>query len=293
MNNANLCKQVCSIFILLFAFYSAQAQDRIYTNRGEIIKAKVKEISPTQVKYIAFDNPDGPLYIVYPSRVDSIVYPNGKVDVLVGIHNHPVQPGDLTQNIPQLNTWTFDPLGFISLSVSQSYERRLKNGKVGFRVPLYVGFIGGGIAGVGTFKPGIGVYYPYRYYYNNYTGNGNSLGSSMATGLNVKCYLFKRRIVRAFAGPEATIGYTSASTRYYNYNPYGYYTSSTTSPLTTYGTFALLGKAGISLNPVDKFNITIDGGAGVGDIFGHEKSNPSPVGFTGLWHIGLSLGTNF
>jgi hypothetical protein len=113
----------------------------------------------------------------------------------------------------------------------------------------------------------------------------------MATGLNVKCYLFKRRIVRAFAGPEATIGYTSVGTATYDPSM-GYYTSGT-SNLITYGTFALLGKVGLSLNPLDKFNITIDGGAGIGDIFGHQNSSPSPVGFTGLWHIGLSMGTNF
>jgi hypothetical protein len=45
----------------------------------------------------------------------------------------------------------------------------------------------------------------------------------------------------------------------------------------------------LSINPLDKFNITIDGGAGVGDMFGGIQ----PYGIVGLWHIGLALGTNF
>ena len=289
MRKSSLLLRIGSIVLFSLIFFHAGAQDKIYTNRGEVIKAKVKEVSPTQIKYIAFDNPEGPLYITYTSRIDSIVYANGKVDIITGQgQKRSFQPRNLSENIPQLNTWVYDPMGFAFYSVSQSYERRLKNGKIGFRVPLYVSFFGGGIAGVGTFKPSLGVYYPINVYYDRVNRNG----SSIATGLNLKCYLFKRRVVRLFAGPEATIGYTSIGAEVYD-PTLNYYYTNTNYNLISYGTVALLGKFGLSLNPVDKFNITIDGGAGIGDVFGHQKTNPSPVGLTGLWHIGLALGTNF
>ena len=282
--NKPLCfLRLACVLCLFFIFSSLQAQDRIYALSGKIIHGKVAEVGPRQIKYTASDNPHGPIYIMNESEIDSIVYENGKVDIMTGFLNR----RDLTVNIPQLNTWTFDLMGFAFLSVSQSYERRLKNGKVGFRIPLYIGFRGGAIAGVGSFKPGIGVFYPDAYY-----PNVNREGSCLSTGLNVKCYLFKRRVIRLFAGPEVTMGYTSvgANQNYYSNNTGTYNYDNT---LTTYGTFAMLGKFGMCLNPKDRFNITFDGGAGLGDIFGHAKSNPSLIGFTGLWHVGFAMGTNF
>jgi len=258
---------------ILTAFFSVTAyaqDDRVYRTDGTILIGKVTEITPTQVRFIQKDRPDGLVYFLRTSQIDSVVYSNGTRDIMPGTTNQK----KLLQNIPQLNTWTFDLLGFTYLSVSQSYERRTRNGLVGFRVPLYVGFIGGGFAGEGIFQPGQGVYHLL---------DNNSNGFSIASGLNAKFYLFNRRKVRAFVGPEATIGYGRSFT--YNYDPYGNYNSYTQH----YGTVGLVGKAGLMINPIDKFNVTIDGGAGGGNMFG----GPNPLGWVGLWHIGLALGTNF
>jgi hypothetical protein len=225
------------------------------------------------------------VYVLKEPDVDSIIYANGKVDKfpLFKLRRN------LKENIPQLNTWTLDPIGFGFVSVSQSYERRLKNGKVGFRVPLYIAYYGGGFAGAGTFQPGAGVYTN-----QNYNGGDEASyaqgGSALSTGLNVKCYLFRRRIIRAFAGPEATIGYTAIKTDDYQYNNNIY---GNTVKTIAYGTTAILAKVGVSFNPLDKFNITVEGGAGAGNIFGHSDLNTGITGFTGVWQIGLSLGTNF
>ena len=245
-----------------------QYHDRVYLSKSGVMEGKVTEVGPNQVRMLTNVRPDGPVYVINIIDVDSIVYTNGQRDELKGFP----RKKDLLANIPQLNTWTFDLLGFTFLTVSQSYERRLSNGFMGIRVPLYIGFIGGGIAGVGLFTPPYGIYYP--------QAGG---GFSIATGVNPKFYFFKRRIIRAFAGPEVTIGYTKSDGYYYDNNNTGY------SGTIKSGTITAIGKAGLMINPVDKFNITIDGGAGVGDMFGSAQS----LGTVGLWHIGLSLGTNF
>jgi hypothetical protein len=273
MTTKNIITGFTLLFFAICFTQGAFAQDKVYGTDGKVLEGKVVEVGPTQLRMIMNVRPDGPVYVLNISQIDSVVYANGMKDELRGL----IHKRDLLSNIPQLNTWTFDLLGFAFLSVSQSYERRLKNGLVGFRVPLYIGFIGGGIAGIGQFVPGQGV--------TNYSYLGYN-GFSVATGLNPRFYLFKRRIVRAFTGPEVTIGY-SATNLYQYYD--GYPNSYSTYTAIRSGTFTALGKAGISLNPVDKFNISIDGGFGVGDMFG----SPSSPGWTGVWHIGLALGTNF
>ena len=256
---------------IIASFHSARAQDKVYTNDGRVLEGKVTEVGTSQIRFLQKDRPEGLVYYLKVSQLDSIVYANGTKDEMQGVQ----KKKNLLQNIPQLNTWTFDLFGFTYLSVSQSYERRTKKGNVGLRVPQYIGFIGGGFAGEGIFQPGQGIFH----ILTRSTG-----GFSIATGLNPKFYFFKRRKVRAFAGPEATIGFSRASYYYYNYN-YGYNTYSTSS---RNGTVGLVGKVGLMINPIDKFNITIDGGAGGGNMFG-----PNGLGWVGLWHIGLSLGTNF
>jgi hypothetical protein len=275
MRNKNFLLSVIGIIIGLCVAHPAYSQDKVYMTKGKVLNGKVTEVAPNQIKMLLNVRPDGPVYVIYTKDIDSIVYSNGLKDEMQGA----IRKRELKENIPELNTWTFDLLGFTFLSVSQSYERRLKNGWLGFRVPLYIGFEGGSIAGVGTFTPGEGVFYP--------ASNGVTGGFSIATGINPKFYFFDRRIVRVFAGPEVTIGYSEATD--YSYNN-SYYNNFYTYPgLNRNGTVAALIKAGLSINPIDKFNITIDGGAGIGDIFG----GLSPYGAVGLWHIGLALGTNF
>ena len=269
-------KQTIKYFVCLlalFVFTAVSAQDKIYKTDGTIFEGKVIKVGPNQIQATV---PDGPEYTMNQKDVDSIVYANGRHERMGGF----VRKKNLLENIPELNTWTFDVLGFTFLSVSQGYERRLKNGKIGFRVPLYVGFIGGGLAGIGTFTPGYGVYYPN----SNNSGQGGS-GFSIATGLNPKFYLFKRRIIRAFIGPELDFGYTRFSDGGYDYNYNNYYQAK------TYycGTVAMLGSFGLSINPKDKFNMTIHGACGAGNVFGSNN----PIGWTGLWQIGFSMGTNW
>ena len=67
-------------FISLSAL-SAIAQDTIFTRNGEVIPAKVYEVTPTEIKYKKPSNPDGPLYVTSKDNVALIEYKNGSKDV--------------------------------------------------------------------------------------------------------------------------------------------------------------------------------------------------------------------
>jgi len=265
------------------------AQDRIYGTHGDTIFGKVVQIDLKQVIYKRADRPDGLTYVVYQYNLDSVVFANGTKVEMPGF----LRKKKRSENIPQLNSVSFDPMAFMFLTVSFSYERRLKNGKVGFRIPLYYQFKGGGIAGVGQFMHGFGLYYMsdgenyYPFTHNNFKPSQTMSGNCFATGINPRVYLFKRRRTRAFIGPELTVGEAVSNNTYLTY----------TGNFANYGaayvehdfTFTALVKAGFMFHPSDWFHICIDGGAGEGGMFG----KPNPLGWTGVWHFGVAFGANF
>jgi len=247
-------------------------QDKVYFTDGRVQYGKVSDITAADIKFAPKDRPQGVVYYLPTSQLDSIVYANGTVDLMQAV----LHKRKLMENIPQRNTWSFDILGLSYLSLSQSFEHRTESGIVGLRVPFYLGFVGGGFAGEGIFQPNQGLYPILQ---------NNSKGFSIASGFNPRFYLFKRRKVRAFIGPEATVGYGKSI-----WNPNSYYSYyNTDSYLRRYGTVSLMVKAGLMLHPTDKFNMAIEGGVGGGDMFGSS----SALGLVGLWHIGLAFGTNF
>lgn len=75
-------KKILSLFIVLLSLPGGVfAQDRIVRTDGSEIEAKVTEISPDEVRYKRFSNPDGPTYVLPVSRIRRIAYPNGETDV--------------------------------------------------------------------------------------------------------------------------------------------------------------------------------------------------------------------
>ncbi len=65
----------------LFFSFSALAQDIIVTKEGKEIQAKVLEITETEIKYLDFENQDGPTYTLNKANVVLIRYQNGKNEV--------------------------------------------------------------------------------------------------------------------------------------------------------------------------------------------------------------------
>ncbi len=58
------------------------AQDVIVFKNGDEVQAKVKEVTPSEIKYIRFDNQNGPVYTIGRQDVFMIKYENGTKDVM-------------------------------------------------------------------------------------------------------------------------------------------------------------------------------------------------------------------
>jgi hypothetical protein len=65
---------------IIFISVAGFAQDIITKKSGEEIPAILKEITPKEIKYKRFTNPDGPLYTLLKSDVLMIRYQNGEIE---------------------------------------------------------------------------------------------------------------------------------------------------------------------------------------------------------------------
>lgn len=57
-----------------------QAQDFLITIDSIALKTRILEINENEVKYKDYENLDGPIYTMNKSKIDKIVYQNGKVE---------------------------------------------------------------------------------------------------------------------------------------------------------------------------------------------------------------------
>lgn len=73
-------KRILILAVALCAAMSAAAQDTIYKTDAKTIQAKILEISPSEVRYKRFTNPDGPTYVLPVTDISHIVYQNGERD---------------------------------------------------------------------------------------------------------------------------------------------------------------------------------------------------------------------
>ena len=73
------------LVLLAFSFCVSAylySQDLIILKNGTEVKSKVLEITPGEIKYKRFENPDGPTITVMRSEVSRIKYQNGTEDVI-------------------------------------------------------------------------------------------------------------------------------------------------------------------------------------------------------------------
>jgi len=77
-------KKLITLFLLMAGMAVAvNAQDVITLKNGDEIKAKVTEISSSEIKYKRFDNLEGPTIVIVKNEVFAINYENGTRDVFV------------------------------------------------------------------------------------------------------------------------------------------------------------------------------------------------------------------
>lgn len=67
--------------LFLFIYTFSNAQDIIFLKNGEEIKAKVKEVTQTEIKYLKFENQESPIYSLSKAQVLMVKYENGSKDI--------------------------------------------------------------------------------------------------------------------------------------------------------------------------------------------------------------------
>jgi formylglycine-generating enzyme required for sulfatase activity len=71
-----------AVFLLAGGLFSAGAQDMIIMRDGNVIEAKVTEISSTEIRYKRVDHLDGPTIVISTASVLSIRYENGRTEII-------------------------------------------------------------------------------------------------------------------------------------------------------------------------------------------------------------------
>ena len=86
------------LFFIMGGVFFVNAQDMIILKDGNIIEARVLEISPTEIRYKRFDHLEGPTIVIMAVDVLSIRYENGRTEII----NSATQPVITTPSIPGL-----------------------------------------------------------------------------------------------------------------------------------------------------------------------------------------------
>jgi len=114
-----LMKKAILLTALLCLSNLLPAQDLITKTNGEEIKAKVLEISPTEIKYKRFDYQQGPTIIIPISEVFMLKYPNGEKQVFE-------KNLSTTQAANQSLSTTAVPEGYVALTAGTSISLELQ-----------------------------------------------------------------------------------------------------------------------------------------------------------------------
>gem|GEM_PF-5403613 len=117
------------------------AQDTIYRVDGSKQLGKIIDINPTQVNYIRADNPEGPVFRITKNTVAKIVYEDGSAISFQEIREPDVIGfSETKRETAYRNIVAFNSLHpFFLNTVSVSYERLSKSGKLGYKIPLSIG----------------------------------------------------------------------------------------------------------------------------------------------------------
>ena len=73
------------LLVLLVAYTRmVSAQDEITLRNGELVKAHVQQVGTDEIKYVKWENKEGPVYSIKKAEVFMIKYENGTKDVYKG-----------------------------------------------------------------------------------------------------------------------------------------------------------------------------------------------------------------
>lgn len=89
-------RQVLLLTALLWLSASVFAQDIIITRDAQRIESKIKEVSPTEIRYLFWDDQDGPVFVLPTSDIVTVIYQNGRVQVFN--HDKPAAANEETKS---------------------------------------------------------------------------------------------------------------------------------------------------------------------------------------------------
>jgi len=170
-------------FLFFNGVFSVTAQDIIVLKDGNMIEAKVMEISPTEIRYKRIDHFDGPMIVIPAVNVLSIRYENGTTEIISStperIEIIKRQPGMETDRL--YFSVSADPSGFLlygpSLLTEFSYNH--------FNTQIYINFPSLGLV-VKSDGFGIGFAVSFNYLWHTRIGAFYLGGLFDYNGYNVK-----------------------------------------------------------------------------------------------------------
>ncbi len=162
-------KTLSTTALLMITSFGAFSQDTLFTRNGQVIPAKVYEITQTDIKYKKPSNPDGPLYTISKEDIAVIEYKNGSKDVFQSTNqttdNTYSNNSTNASNAPQVsNNYYGNPNPRPNVNVVLG----MGGGYGGFGMPYYGGWGGG--YGMGWGRPYYGGWGGYRGGWGGYHG---------------------------------------------------------------------------------------------------------------------------
>ncbi len=243
-------------FLFLNSFFT-QAQDTIFLKTNEKVVAIVSEINNLEIRYKDFSNPAGPDYVINKNTVNKIVFKNGDIKIISGV--------SINKKYGR-NIFAYHIFDIVYKDFSFSYEHVFKNGKLGIKIPVSVGY---------NTKEGRDG--PREYSNLFYSG----------VGLNV--YLMGQRMASYFIGPEIHFG--QGQEEYYVQNNNNY---SSTYQYDKFFYWRLIINNGISFTPIPNFRLAAVLGLGVRNYkIPESKDDYNDGGFKSTAHFTISMGYRF
>lgn len=127
-------------FILLVFMFTVTinvvAQDYIYLKNGDKIAAIVNETTKTATLYTEFGKTNGDMKLVDNKSIKLIAFANGKVKDFTDGSNHKTNDGN------HKNLIAYHLADLLINNFTISYERIFNDGKMGFQIPLSIGYNG-------------------------------------------------------------------------------------------------------------------------------------------------------
>ena len=241
-----------SFLLLIFMLIGLNlfSQDYIYTRDNNRIAAKDVTIDIAEVHYKAFNNPTGPVIAIKNNEISLIAFADGRLQFF-----EPVKK-IITRNEFNKNLFTYHLADLIVNNFTISYERISKNGKIGFEIPLSLG-------------------------YGRYAEIDDII-NQFYTGLSVNFYPTGQGKWRFITGPGVRVG--SAKWDYYTHDNYGNYSNYNN----TTGYFKLLVNNGVIFTPIKALSFSIIGSIGVRYVFKMPPDYDQRVRTTGGVSVNLS-----